>query len=78
MRVVRGGVLVAIPGYLLGILLAVALGHVFKAVFVGVRPLDPSAYIPVTLVILGAILAASIFPARRASALHPMEALRHD
>ena len=77
-RVMRGALGLAAPGFVVGTLLAVALGYALRAALVGVRPLDPVAYGVVALILLAVITAASIVPARRASAIEPMDALRYD
>ena len=77
-RVVKGGVVLAVPGFLLGTAGAVGLGHVFRAVIVDLRPLEPIAYVGVTLVLLLVTGVASLVPAVRASSIEPMDALRTD
>jgi ABC-type antimicrobial peptide transport system permease subunit len=76
-RMVVGGAMALVgAGLVLGILLSLASGRVKKGLLVGLEPTDPSAYL-VASAILGAVaLAASWIPARRASRIDPLEALR--
>lgn len=61
-----------------GLVLALAAGFTLRAFLYGLSPLDPPAYFTV-LVILGATsLIACWLPARKASAVNPIVALRQD
>lgn len=64
----------------LGIGLAVALlgSRLLRNLLYGVSPLDPFAYLSVACILAIAGLAASYVPARRASRVDPLQALRHD
>jgi ABC-type lipoprotein release transport system permease subunit len=44
----------------------------------GVQPWDPATMVAGALLLLVVALAASWIPARRAAAVQPMEALRHE
>jgi putative ABC transport system permease protein len=44
----------------------------------GVKPVDFTTYAGVSLLLAGAVLAAAWMPARRASLIEPIQALRHD
>jgi len=44
----------------------------------GVSPTDPSIYIGLSLFLLGVSVAANLVPARRATRIEPLAALRHD
>jgi ABC-type lipoprotein release transport system permease subunit len=44
----------------------------------GIQPYDPSTLAGGVLILLAVALAASWIPARRAAAVQPMEALRHE
>jgi len=73
----QGGRLIAI-GFVLGTLGAVALGRVLSAQLFGVDAFDP-AVLAITLLGLGAAaFVASWLPARRASRVDPMSALREE
>jgi ABC-type lipoprotein release transport system permease subunit len=46
------------------------------SLLVDVSPLDPATYIAVPVILAGAAVLASYVPARRVSAVDPVEALR--
>jgi putative ABC transport system permease protein len=66
----------AIVGTAAGFALAVGLGMLLRSLLVGVGSVDPVAFGVATLILSGVLLAASWVPARRASRLDPMRALR--
>jgi predicted permease len=73
----RGLILVG-AGLGVGLLLALACGRLVKSFLYQVQPLDAWTYLAVALA-LGAIgFAASILPARKATSIEPMQALRED
>jgi putative ABC transport system permease protein len=76
--VVGQGMRLAAIGLSLGIAAALALGPLLRGLLFGVRASDPG-----TLLLVGGFLAfiallASYIPARRASRIEPLEALRHE
>jgi len=52
--------------------------RVLSGVLYGVSPLDPAAFGGVSLFLVAVALVASFLPARRATRIDPMQALRHD
>ncbi len=76
--VLRGAMRPVIIGMALGIAACAAVSRVLSSVLYGVSPLDPTAYIGVTLFLLGVAVLASLVPARRATRIDPMDALRHE
>ncbi|HSR42907.1 MAG TPA: ADOP family duplicated permease [Longimicrobiales bacterium] len=70
------GAAVAVLGTLLGLLGALWLAPFLDRLLFEVEPLDPAAFGAAALTILGVALAASWLPARRATRIDPMEALR--
>jgi ABC-type antimicrobial peptide transport system permease subunit len=67
-----------IVGLILGFAGAVAAGRLLERFLYGVSPLDPVAYLSVALVLAAAGLSATYLPARRATKIDPMTALRCD
>jgi putative ABC transport system permease protein len=62
----------------IGLLLAFALAHGVANLIYGVRPDDPVIFTGITAVIVAIALMASWLPARRASRIDPMVALRDE
>ena len=65
-------------GLVIGLALAFALARLVANLLRGVRPDDPLIFGAVTITILGIALAASWLPARQASRVDPMQALRSE
>ena len=77
LRLVLGqGLVQVVAGMALGIGLAAALGSAMQLLFFDVSPHDPLTYLVVGVVLGATGLLASLVPARRASRVDPMEALR--
>jgi putative ABC transport system permease protein len=62
----------------IGGILFLGLGRVTETQLFGVRPWDPVTLVSAGVLLLGASLAASYLPARRAAGLDPVEVLRRD
>jgi len=73
---VRQGLLLTGIGVACGLGAAAALTGLMKALLFEVSPLDPVTYCAVSLVLAAAALLASYIPARRATTIEPVEALR--
>ena len=73
---VREGLLMTAIGVVCGLAAAAGLTRLMKALLFEVSPLDPATYCAVSLVLAAAALLASYIPARRATAIEPVEALR--
>ena len=74
--VVRNGVWLAGGGAAVGLAVSAGLTRIMASWLYGVSPLDPLTYAAVSLGVIAAAAAASYLPARRASTLNPVEALR--
>ena len=74
--VVRQGLQVAAMGIALGLVLALAAGKVLASLLYGVSPYDPLALAVAAAVLLAVAALASYVPARRATRVDPMVALR--
>jgi ABC-type antimicrobial peptide transport system permease subunit len=74
--VLRHAVLLLGVGVVIGVVAALAMGKVLRSFLYGVVPYDASTIIAVSLLLLACGLLASYIPARRASRIEPMKALR--
>src|SRR5690606_13048768 len=74
--IVGGSLRFVLAGVVLGVALAVAAGRVLESMLFGVAPTQPAAYATAIAVLVGVALAASWLPARRASHVEPVVALR--
>jgi len=74
--VVRSGLRLAGAGIIIGTFAAAGAGMAIARLLFGVRPLDPVTYLTAAIALLGISLLASYAPARRASRLDPVIALR--
>lgn len=76
--VVGQGMLLAIIGVGLGVVAAAGLTRFLSGVLYGVNPNDPLAFIAASLLLLAVALLACYIPARRATRVDPLVALRHE
>jgi len=74
--VLRGALALVLVGLALGVLGALALTRSLQGVLVGVSATDPAIFVGVALGILAVALLASYLPARRATRVDPLTALR--
>jgi ABC-type antimicrobial peptide transport system permease subunit len=75
---VKQALLLSVTGTAIGVGFAAGLARYMKTLLYGVTPLDPVTYVAVPLALALAATAASYLPARRASKVDPMHALRAD
>jgi len=76
--VLRDAVRLAVPGLAVGALLAVGMAAAAGNILLGVSPADPLSLGAAAGLLLLVILLASLVPARRASGIDPMVALRSE
>ena len=74
--VLREGVQLGLLGAALGLLAAFGATRAMVKLLYGVSPVDPMVYAAVSLLLVGVVLAACYFPARRATKIDPIVALR--
>jgi putative ABC transport system permease protein len=77
-QVVGQGAILMGLGILVGIIGALGLSRLMSNMLYGVKPTDPLTFIIVSTVLTGVALLASYVPARRATKVDPMAALRHE
>ena len=76
--VVGQGLRVALAGVGVGIAVALAMTRVLQSFLYGVSAYDPPTFLGVAILLTTVAVAASFFPARRATLVDPMVALRYE
>ncbi len=76
--IVGGGMKLALIGVAIGLAGALALSGFIEAMLFDVQPLDPTSYTVTALVLLSVAALACYVPARRATRVDPIVALRND
>lgn len=72
------GILLVMTGVILGVACAIPLARLVANLLYGVNPSDPPTFIAVGALLAGVALVAAYVPARRASRVDPMVALRYE
>ena len=76
--VLRHGLTVVGVGLLIGLIGSVAVTRFLSTLLFGVTPTDPLTFVGVACTIMATAMMAAYLPARRASKVDPMVALRHE
>ncbi len=76
--VLRQSLTMIVVGVGLGMLAALAAGRLLQHLVEGMRPLDVATYATMVALLILAALVASFVPARRASVIDPVKALRQE
>jgi putative ABC transport system permease protein len=76
--VVIQGMQLALVGIILGIVSSLALARLMKSMLYGVKSWDPVTIVVVTILLSSVTLLAAYLPAKRASRVDPMVALRYE
>jgi len=76
--IVGQGIALSAAGAILGISGALGVTRYLRSLLYGVRPFDPLTFLSVALLLGFVALAACYIPARRASRVDPMVALRYE
>ncbi len=74
--ILRKGAVLACAGVTAGVILSASTASLMASLLYGVRPHDPAVFLAVPLLLLVVALLASYLPARRATKVDPMFALR--
>ena len=74
--IMREGFIMLFSGVIIGFLLAIASAKILSGILYGVHALDPIAFTAAALVMTSAVLIATWLPARRATRVNPIQALR--
>ena len=76
--VVSRGVALVVAGIAIGVAAALAVGRLMNSLLYGVKADDPVTLVAVTVLLLAVALFAAFVPARRASTVNPVVALRYE
>jgi predicted permease len=76
--IMREGSIMLFSGVIIGLLLAMATAKILSGILYGVHALDPIAFTVAALVMTTAALIATWLPARRATRVNPVQALRSE
>jgi predicted permease len=76
--VLRQAFVLAIVGLALGVYSALGLSRFVQSFLFGVQPNSPAALVLAVAILLSAVLVAGYVPARKASRIDPMTAVRHE
>jgi predicted permease len=76
--VVWQGIALACAGTVVGLVAAIGIGKLLKSLLYGVKPSDPITLAVVSLLVIGVAVCAAFVPARRATTVNPVIALRYE
>jgi macrolide transport system ATP-binding/permease protein len=76
--VLAQGVRLIVPGVVIGVVAAMLVAYVMRSMLFGIHSWDPAIFVVVTVLLAVVALAASYVPARAATKVDPMVALRYE
>ena len=77
-RIMREGLVMTAVGIGIGLFAALGLSSFMRSVLFEVKPGDPLTYVAVAAILLAVAAMATLIPARRATGVDPLVALRAD
>ena len=78
LMILREGMMLSLTGLVVGLVGAAALGRVLSTLVFGVTLTDPATFIAVSLLLMIVAVLACYLPARRASRVNPLMALKYE
>jgi ABC-type antimicrobial peptide transport system permease subunit len=76
--VLRQGIVLAIIGIVVGLAAAWGASRFLASLLFGIKPTDPATYVVIAVTMALVALFAAYVPARRATAIDPVDALRYE
>jgi len=76
--ILRQGLVLALCGLGIGLPIALAVAQGLRSLLYEVSPTHPTIFVGASLVLVGVVLAATYIPARRATKVDPIAALRYE
>jgi ABC-type antimicrobial peptide transport system permease subunit len=76
--IIRESAGLTLAGLVVGIPIALLMGRLLSSILYDVSGFDPLVFVATPLVLAGSSMVASYIPARRATRVNPLAALRHD
>jgi putative ABC transport system permease protein len=76
--VLKQGIILALIGVAIGLAGAIGLSKALSSVLYGISATDPVTFISVAVIMIAVALVACFFPARKATKVDPLTAMRYE